>query len=192
MKRPTSVTVFGVLNVVFGAIGLYAIGAVLLLSHGLVGNGDPLWSQLGDTSTASGKIRMLELRMDVLLSLIQFVSGIGLLRWRPWGISTAIAYAIASLASSLVFLVLNFYSQYEPLLEQTGAWTATEKALAAATLLSTMFGRFAYFIYPSLLLYFMYGSNVIPRFHQALPSTADAERPSGRQQPETGNPYQSP
>ena len=96
MQAPTSVTVFGILNIVFGLLGLFgtAFSAVALFAAG--GNNPFLVNQ--------PPLVMTWMQFSIVLggvaSVVLLISGVGLLRLRPWGRTMAIGYAVYAMALS--------------------------------------------------------------------------------------------
>lgn len=123
--RPTPVTVVAILHFVFGGLGL----ACALISIGSVALIDPqALAQMGGPPPKGqpdpGKIQQdlmhkLEIELPIpnktfeigkaifnlLFSILMIISGIGLLQLRPWGRTTSLFYAVASIVFHLAVTV---------------------------------------------------------------------------------------
>jgi hypothetical protein len=116
-KRPTVLTVFGILNIVFGSLGLVCyscigFGLVVLLGGGLGAAQDPqlrLAKEAIDDMLRNvpGYVPaiVISLVLGVVLALILIISGIGLLYVQGWARIICIIYSIISILSQLGALV---------------------------------------------------------------------------------------
>jgi len=90
-NRPTSVTVFGILNIVFAGFSLFAVFATITLFSMEVSSNNPVVKLLHENRALA-----FWLRVSILLGLVNclvlVVSGLGLLFVKPWARVLAIAY----------------------------------------------------------------------------------------------------
>jgi hypothetical protein len=156
--RPASLTVFGILNIIFGVIGL----AGSLMSYQLYFT--PLDSQTGimadllrhDPFYASC-MRIIIVPATVFVSA-QLISGIGLLKAREGARRLAIFCGIYGILSGIVvgYLTINHVLPYTI---ETVVKTVKDPAVAemtrAMTKVSGIFGLVAGLIYPVLTLIFL-------------------------------------
>lgn len=162
MQRPASVTVFGILNIVFGALGLFGTlfsGAAVFLAEaqGLPRLGEeeinPVWG--------------MWLKIGVVLGVVGAValitSGGGLLGMRRWGRVLAIVYAVYAIADAVLTVVVQYVFVTQPLLEQAANPAARQTAMfmVGASLGGSCLGL----IYPLLLWYFMSRPHVVAAFN---------------------------
>ncbi|GAB5406646.1 MAG: hypothetical protein Aurels2KO_48770 [Aureliella sp.] len=154
--RPPSATVFGILNLVWGILGICStvasIGFIAAAANPDFGMTEaPGMEQFADASYRAflTVVNILSLALAVLL----IASGIGLLKFRPWGRSTAIWYAaltilvlIGTTAGTFVLLLLPSLTNAATPEEQMQAYFGIGGGLVGA-----LFGL----IYPVLLLIFM-------------------------------------
>lgn len=103
MQRPTSVTVFGILNIVFGALGLICTPFSLALLF--VPTESPVMNTPAMAAFNNPAYRAWTLSMGVagmVVAVLLIVAGIGLLQCRPWGRKMSIGYAVYTMVMSLV------------------------------------------------------------------------------------------
>ena len=176
MKRPTSVTVFGILNIVFAVIGMCGVAvtaaqpAILqAMEQGAKDNGqevqqdpvqkllaaDPKVRLIGNISTGSG----------VVVTLVLLISGVALLLMRPWGRTLSIVYAVYDILSKIAFSALSFWFIQSALEGQ--------EEVPAEIPVGTLQGIFAFsfgcslifgLVYPIVLLIFMFRTTVTEAF----------------------------
>jgi hypothetical protein len=92
--RPMAVKVFGICNIVFGAMGFICLP--LLMVFTLAGAA----GVHGNSPFYSGWLVFLSV-FSIFLSGALVVSGIGLLRFRPWGLTLALLYCVAEMVLAL-------------------------------------------------------------------------------------------
>lgn len=167
--RPTSVTVFGVLNLVFAALGL--CGGVM---SGVVLFGDVLPQnpnmpnptlELMEQSPGYRMYLMISLALAVVAAIVLAVGGIGLLKWKRYGRSASMIYGWFAIVSAIVGMVINYFFLIAPMLEQAQQLQGQEQATAMGGAIGGAVGGIAGvcggMVYPAILLIFMYRRNVI-------------------------------
>src|SRR5262249_2193032 len=120
--RPVPVTVLGILNIVFGSLGILAylcagIGILFFINvfYGPSGKGNKdltLVRGIMEVSFESSAQHIPyywafligSLVLSVVLTLVLLITGIGLLRMRPWGRVGAIAYSVIAILAGLMSL----------------------------------------------------------------------------------------
>ena len=112
--KPASIKVFGILNIVFGAMGLICGGAGVLFFV-LATQSSEFAFELNHAMSAQyaeGSITFLQFSscFGVIMSLILIVCGVGLLREKNWGRTGSLGYAafqtLYSLASAGVSMTM--------------------------------------------------------------------------------------
>ncbi|MBT3614648.1 MAG: hypothetical protein HOH62_01525 [Verrucomicrobia bacterium] len=112
--KPASIKVFGILNIVFGAMGLICGGAGVLFFV-LATQSSEFAFELNRAMSAQyaeGSITFLQFSscFGVIMSLILIVCGVGLLREQNWGRTGSLGYAafqtLYSLASAGVSMTM--------------------------------------------------------------------------------------
>lgn len=176
MKRPTSVTVFGILNIVFAVVGMCGVAltaaqpAIQQAMEQAAKDGgqevqrdpvqellaaDPKVRLIGNISTGSG----------VVVSLVLLISGVALLLMKSWGRTLSIVYAVYDILSKIAFTALSFWFIQSALEGQEEVPAeiplgAIQGIFAFSFSCSLIFGL----IYPILLLIFMFRTAVTEAF----------------------------
>ena len=176
MKRPTSVTVFGILNIVFAVIGMCGVAVTAAqpaiqqaVEQAAKADGqevqqdpvqkllaaDPKVRLIGNISTGSG----------VVVSLVLLISGVALLLMKPWGRTLSIVYAVYDILSKIAFSALSFWF-IQSALEGQEAVPAEIPPGAIQGIFAVGFGCSLIFglVYPILLLIFMFRTTVTKAF----------------------------
>jgi hypothetical protein len=168
MQRPTAVTVFGILNIVFGIMGITCTPIGLLMSsvsQGLLEGipeaqqmENPVQEMMSDPTFTSYTYVSTALGMVVSAALL--AAGIGLLKLRPWGRYISIGYAIYSWVSVVVGGIISYYLIYAPMMERMaeegGPQTAPFMGGMVGGMVGGMIGGFCFgLVYPTILLIFM-------------------------------------
>jgi hypothetical protein len=138
--RPTSLTVFGVLSIVFGSLGLICT-PVNLVSMRMLPSTQALTDGYRAWMVASGVF-------GLLVSAVLLAVGIGLLRRRAWARTGAIAYGICAIVFSLVGIGMNC------LMIRDGVF-GTEEAQIIGGYIGTVAGGLFGLIFPIVLIIFM-------------------------------------
>lgn len=157
MKRPISVTVFGILNIVFG--GLSVLGAlinwVVMYRDGAEDN--PVFAMIEASAFYSTWMK-LALILGVIASMVVIASGIGLLQMRQWARIAAVGYSLYSIFMLLAGSVMGWYFVYSPLLD------SASKGVSMGGLIGGLIGGCFGLIYPVALLYFMTRPGLVAAF----------------------------
>jgi hypothetical protein len=177
--RPTSWTVFGIINLVFGVFGLLG-GLFALLVPVLprpAGAENPVLKLL-DESAAYRVFYWISTPLGVAASVLLGVAGIGLLRNRSWGRALSLAYAWYGLVAALVGVAATWFLVLQPLLARIDGESGVARMAMLVGVIGGGIGSLAAFVYPAVLLVFM---------------RTDARAlalPQGPAQPD--NPYEAP
>ena len=126
--RPTGITVIGVLNIVFGALGALS-SLLLVLGGGFIAalapaavragaEGGAAAPAAGGAVAAIGGATIVLGVIFLLLGAVQIVSGIGVLKLAPWGWTLTVAIAglsvLANIAGFFVFGPCNLIGLIYP------------------------------------------------------------------------------
>ena len=102
---PASIKVFGILNVIFGVIGFCGIaaGAIGLLFLGWASQhpdfGNEVRQQMSESHLLFAQIMIFP---SFALTVLLFISGIGLLRNKKWGCKSSIIYGILVIFQAVI------------------------------------------------------------------------------------------
>lgn len=182
MKRPTSITVFGILNIVFGILGVF--GLLITFASGMATSEEafpfmdqnPVMEIWFNASNALGAV----------FTVVLIASGVGLLYMRPWARTASIVYAVYAILGSLVGVALTVTYVFLPMrYEMEGGEVIMWSAIVAGVV-----GAVVSCIYPALLWYYM----TRPRNIAALEGAAlsDELPPDLLATPASANPYAAP
>lgn len=96
--RPTTATVFGVLNIAFGAMGILGAIATFAILAATASGALPE-PQLPEAfkSPLIESTQLISNIVNTVLSILMIAAGVGLLKVRPWGRSLSIWIAIGSI-----------------------------------------------------------------------------------------------
>ncbi len=109
--------------------------------------------------------------VGAVFTIILGLAGIGLLMFRSWGRTLSIVYVIYAFISMIVGIVINFCFLLPPLLEKQAALPpGPEKAGAMGGIVGILAGSCIGFIYPIILLIFMYRPNVKAALQKQKPA----------------------
>ncbi len=106
MKRPTSVTVFGILNIVFAALGILGVlGSLMVFTVLVTSSNNPVVQVIHDNPAYAAWMKIGGV-LGLIVSGGLLAAGIGLLLLRPWGRILSIAYSIYSFVMVPIGLVM--------------------------------------------------------------------------------------
>ena len=153
MQRPTTVTVFGVLNLVLGGLGLLCTPISVITLFLPVQSGNPV-SRILEENAAYRLYMIASAAAGVLAALVLIVAGIGLLKMKSWARLTSIGYAIYGIVTGVVGIIVNVVFLFEPLMIQARS-ESPEAAAAMLGMVGGIAGTCFGLVYPILLLIFM-------------------------------------
>ena len=166
-EKPTSVTVFGILNLVFGALGICGmIGALVSLFGQPGGQPNPV-TEIMENSPGYRMFMMVSMGLGAIFTIVLIIAGIGLLSGNRSGRSLSIVYAVYGIISCIVGLIANFVWVFGPLMERLDQLPAgPERAGAMGGIVGGTVGGCFGLIYPVLLLIFMKTKKVTEYFQE--------------------------
>ena len=163
MQRPVSVTVFGILNIVFAVLGVFGmIGTLVLFSMSEASNN--LVVRIMRESPGYAAWLKLTIPFGLLACIVLLAAGIGLLRLKSWARKVSIGYAIYAIAFGLLGMVMNFIFLLRPMLEEAQRRQGPEAAGAIGGAVGGTIGGCFGLIYPIVLLIFMTRPKVAAAF----------------------------
>jgi tellurite resistance protein TehA-like permease len=168
MQRPTSVTVFGILNIVFAAIGVFGLIASIALFFLPANLNNPVIKIMHENPAYATWLKVC-IPLGLLSCAALLAAGIGLLRLKSWARTLSIAYAIYAIVFGILGTVVNFFFIVRPILEQARQQHGPEAAGAIGGAIGGSIGGCLGLIYPVLLLIFMLRPTVVAAFRPSAP-----------------------
>jgi hypothetical protein len=155
MQRPTAVTVFGILNIVFAALGACGLLAtVAMFVPGPFSDQNPVVKIMEDHPAYALWVKVT-IPLGLAAVVVLLAAGIGLLQLKEWGRKLSIGYAIYAILSVLANAAISFIVVVPALMEAAAQRHGPEAAGAAGGVIGAVFGVIVGPIYPCFLLYFM-------------------------------------
>jgi hypothetical protein len=159
-QRPTSLLVFGILNIVFGVIGLCGTAASSAMFFVDLPRDPTMPNPALDLIESDATYRLFLQTMIVLgclAALALIVGGIGLLLVKAWGRTLSIGYAWYAIVGAVAGMIVQWVYIVQPMLAQAqGQDEGLGRAAAAVGAVSGLVGGCLSMIYPVVLLIFMY------------------------------------
>ena len=191
MHRPTSVTVFGILNLVFAALGLcgvaFAVMGLTVMANLPEGADRPPNPQLDALQNpAYMAFNYASIGLGFLATIVLAIAGIGLLKLKSWGRSLSLGYAAYSVVMQIVGVVVSYIFLIQPamaLAEQGNDPQAQGQMVGA--IVGGAVGGCIGLVYPILLAFFMFRPNVKAAFGAGSADTDMMDIPDD-------NPYANP
>jgi hypothetical protein len=168
MQRPTSVTVFGILNIVFAAFGIFGLIASIALFFMPGNSNNPVIKIMNENAAYAMWLKVC-IPLGVLSCAALLAAGIGLLRLKSWARKLSIGYAIYAIVFGIIGMVVNFIFLIEPMLKEAQNQQGPEAAGAIGGAIGGSFGGCFGMIYPVLLLIFMMRPTVVAAFQPSAP-----------------------
>jgi hypothetical protein len=180
MQRPTVVTIFSVLNIVFAALGIIGVLTSLMLFTAIGTTSNNPVIQLIHDNPAYAAWTKISIALGLLAAAALLAAGIGLLKLQPWARMLSIVYAIYAIVMGLVGGVINYMFLIQPMLQQA-QHSQGPQAVGAAIggAVGGMVGGCFGLIYPVLLLIFMLRANVAAAFRSAANPAEPPPLPPG-------------
>lgn len=147
-QRPMSMTIFGILNIGFGMLGLLLIILTMVLATANLPGSNDLVKQMNDDRWAR-----LMMPFDCLAGVALVAAGIGLLLLKNWARVLSMAYAGYSILAGLVGCIVKLAGDNSTLLK-----------------IGAVLGTMIVLVYPVLLLIFMLRPNVIAALKPGPPA----------------------
>lgn len=157
-QRPASLTVFGILNLIFGVIGLFGAAMSFKLYYTPLEGQTGIMADLLRADPFYASCMRVIIVPATLFVIAQTISGIGLLKARESARRVAIFCGIYGIISGIVVGYLSYYHVMPFTIEQT-LKTIKEPAIAETTRViargASTVGLLAGLIYPVLTLVFL-------------------------------------
>jgi len=157
--RPTGVTVFAILNILFGITGILGVifsAAMMLLGDNLqFGGPNPVFEVMNDNPTY--KIYTIVMSFVGLgFAIVLLMSGVGLFKMRPWARTLALVYAVYAIVATIIGNVANYFFIFKPIMEQAvGEGGGQELVIMSGIIGGVVGGCIALILPIAILIYFM-------------------------------------
>lgn len=197
MNRPTSATVFGVLNILFSVLGFLgtAYSALVYLAASDPNNAaaNPFEAlELGPLMSTWLKAATV---LGFFANMVLLAAGVGLLMMRGWGRMLSLVYSVYAIVGTVIGMAMNWFFIVMPALRTLDDGQGPGPVLIGAAI-GGVLGGCVSLIYPALLWYFMTRPRLVAAFAGQAPLEAEnpwsATADSIQAAPESNNPYASP
>lgn len=176
MNRPMSVSVFGMLNIVFGAFGLLGVLMSAPMFFSKAADSKNYVIQVMHSSSIFSAWMVISAVVGAVASAALLGAGIGMLQLKPWSRKISVGYAIYSLVMTPIGVVMEFLFVLPVLIAQAHQQPGPVASAAVNGAIGNMFGSLLGLIYPVLLLIFMLRRNVIAAFEPAAQNTTQQQK----------------
>jgi hypothetical protein len=166
MQRPTAVTVFGVLNIGFAAMGVISLISTLFMFRNLGDQKNPVIQLMHDNPTYTAWLK-ISIPLGVVALIVLLIAGIGLLQMKNWGRNLSLIYGIYALLMGIVGIAVTYQCLVIPLMQQAQNKSGPEYVGAMAGAIGASIGSLFSLIYPILLIVFMTRPKLIAAFRTA-------------------------
>ncbi len=153
VQRPTSVTVFGILNIVFASFNLLCspLGMIMIFLSDKFDMG--MGQQIQPPTGPVAVWMVVSFILGYVVSILLLIDGIGLLKLKRWARRGAVAYGWFAILWTMVGIIVT------SALVMSGAYRTQNEAVSA--MIGAILGGIIGLIYPVLLLVFMKRPHVI-------------------------------
>ena len=162
-SKPTSLTVFGIINIVYGVMGVCGVAA-MSIQMALVDAQPQMDNPMIDLTNSPiyRGYTIVQLILNVLFTILLLVSGFGLLAGKPYGRTLSIVWSICSLIMGVIGIVFVTMFLIVPLMERANAMDeGPEKMALMFGSIGAGVGGLCGMIYPVVLLIFMMRAPVV-------------------------------
>jgi hypothetical protein len=134
VQRPgTALKVLGIIQIVFGILGLLSAPVTVLVAIFNAASKDPVQRKL-HTLMWEGPVAAWsysQAALGFVFAVLLIATGIGVVRGKLWGRTVGLVYAIGTLASLLIGQVIMFVAVYPALFDMLSSTNPIERAGAA-------------------------------------------------------------
>ena len=165
MPRPVSTLVLGILNLVFGAMGLLGIAMTMAMvfipqPKSPSPNPNPFMGLIQENE-GYALFMKISVPLGLVASVVLILAGVGLLRLRSWGRHLSIGYAIYAIIAAIVGAAANCYFLMPLVQKALRMPGGPEQMGLIGGVIGGMVGGCVGVLYPAILLFFMFRPNVV-------------------------------
>jgi hypothetical protein len=168
MQRPTSIIVFGILNIMFAVLGVFGLFVSLALFFAPADTNNPVIKIMHENPAYAAWLKLC-IPLGLLACAALLAAGIGLLYLKSWARKLSIAYAIYAILFGLLGSVVNFMFLVRPMIEQARQQSGPAAAGAIGGAIGGSVGGCIGLVYPVLLLIFMLSPKLTAAFQPPPP-----------------------
>lgn len=157
-SRPASLIVFGILNILFGVLGLCGTAGSSAMFFMDLPRDPAIPNPMLDLIASNPTFRLF-MQVTVVLgglaSLVLLVAGVGLLLTKAWGRTLSVGYAWYAIVAGIVGLLVNWVYVMQPMLAAMKGAEGPAAFGAIGGLVGGLIGGLVSLAYPIVLLAFM-------------------------------------
>ncbi|MHC5083023.1 MAG: DUF4339 domain-containing protein [Planctomycetota bacterium] len=155
--RPTSVTVLGILCIVFGGLGLLCtpVGLVAMFMPNLHGGANMY------ESPAMQAYMFISMGLGLVFAIVELAAGIGLLNLKSWGRSAALLYGWAAIVFGILGAIVNILIVLPAMQQASGGGNPEAVGQAIGSIVGGMCGGIIGLIFPIFLVIYMRKPHVV-------------------------------
>jgi hypothetical protein len=168
MQRPQAITVFGILNIVFGGSGLLCSPFAIAMTMFMPSQPNNPAFQLIHNNVAFRMWMIVSAVVGMVAAAVLVAAGIGLLKMKPWARKVSIVYGIYTIVTCVVGMIVNWVFMFGPMLGEARDKGGPEAIGAIGGMVGGMMGMCFGLAYPILLIIFM----TRPKIRAAMEQTA--------------------
>jgi hypothetical protein len=156
--RPASLVVFGILNIVFGILGLCGTAGSAAMFFVEMPR-DPLVPnpalELMESDATYRIIMQVMIALGAVAAVVLLAAGVGLLRSKSWGRTLSMAYGWYAIVGAIVGMLVHWLYLVQPLVAKMDPAFGPAEAATVGVAVSGFLGGCLGMIYPVILLVFM-------------------------------------
>lgn len=165
-SKPTSVTVFGILNIAFALLGLCGLAVSIAMFFIPIDPNLPNPAiELMQGNTVYRAFTLVSIPLGLISTIVLVVGGIGLLNWKRYGRTASVVYGWYAIISMIIGTVVSWVFVFIPMFQQAQQGDAPAQAGAIGGIIGGTVGGCFGLIYPVVLLYFMSRQDVKNSLH---------------------------
>lgn len=165
MQRHTALTVFGILNIVFAALGVFGIiGTITMLSMQKGFTHNPVLKIMHSNPAYMSWIK-INIPLGLIAGAALLTAGIGLLKIKKWARKLSIGYGIYAILLGLTNIFINVTYVFLPMFNLMAQQRSPEAIGGLIGAVGGGMGSVFGLIYPILLLIFMTRPKIAAAFH---------------------------
>lgn len=157
-SRPASLIVFGILNILFGVLGLCGTAASSAMFFMTLPRDPAMPNPMLDLLDSNPTFRLF-MQVTIVLggvaSLVLLVAGIGLLLTKAWGRTLSVGYAWYAIVSAIVGTIVQWIYVVQPMLAAVKGAEGPAAMGAMGGVVGGLLGGLFALAYPIVLLVFM-------------------------------------